>query len=428
MTERILGGKPSGLIRIPASKSVSHRAAICAALAGGEAAGARAENLGVSEDIAATVRGIEQIVRAVRVDRAKNLSEGERAGAFRIDCGESGSTLRFLIPIAAQIGGEWRFSGRGRLMERPQDVYARLFPAHGAFFEQDAEGILVRGPLPAGRYELPGDVSSQFISGLLFALPLAAGDSEIVLTSPLESAGYAALTLQTMRAFGVAAEEIIGDKAGKVLGYSVGGGQRYRPAVYPVEGDWSQAAFFLCAGALGADIAVTGLSADSAQGDRRVTEVIERMGAAVAWENGGTAVRAKAPAAGLPIGRAHQKITIDARDIPDIVPPLAALSCYAKGTTHFVSAGRLRIKESDRLHALTEELSKLGADVTEEADGLLVRGKESLDGESVDAHGDHRIAMALAVAAIGCRGEVRLTGAESVAKSYPGFWNDFGGF
>jgi 3-phosphoshikimate 1-carboxyvinyltransferase len=378
-------------------------------------------------------------------------------------------------------GGVWTFTGRGRLLDRPMGIFEELFRAHGARYEQTPEEITVRGPLPVGIYELPGNVSSQFVSGLLLALPLAAkaaipgmtpkpqmssprestnyvdltldpqmpsprdgiavgarseqnaGDlqksySEIRLTSPLESANYVDLTLEAMRAYGIAVQ-VIEDEAGVVIGWRIPAGQQYAAPGAGEEHvcgvDWSQATFFLCAGALGCDVAVAGLDAGSVQGDRRVLTILESMGARVAWR----ASLVQAYPAEDSVGRraSLRGVVIDARDIPDIVPPLAALACYAAGETRFVNAGRLRIKESDRLAALAEELGKLGADIRETPDGLVIQGTGGgkLPGGAVQAHGDHRIAMALAVAAIGCEKTVEIEGAECVAKSYPGFWADF---
>jgi len=480
---------PAGTVKIPPSKSLGHRALICAALAGGEAAGANVDDPGNSEDIRATRVGIAQIAAVLAGGDAADFVDGEAAGFTGgeaadeaekikstkgtgsaepaeervIDCAESGSTLRFLLPIAAAVGGDWLFAGRGRLPERPMEAYERLFPEHGVQMERGSEGIRISGKLRAGTYALSGDVSSQFVSGLLFALPLARGDSTIVLTSPLESADYVALTLEVLRAFGVqvyergmreiesltdlrspaSVWEVQGGITGETLTanvlstydlYEIPGGQNYRPTDYSVAGDWSQAAFFLCAGALGRSVSVSGLREDSAQGDRRVTEILRRMGISVEWTQMEIATdepqshfRAISPDSGF-----HGTV-IDARDIPDIVPPLAALACFAQGETRFEHAGRLRLKESDRLSALARELSGLGADAWEEGDTLVVRGAgdgkspygAGLPGGKADAHGDHRIAMAVAVAAIGCRGAVYLTGADSVRKSYPGFWQDF---
>jgi len=324
--------------------------------------------------------------------------------------------MRFLIPVAAMHGGEWIFTGRGRLLERPLDVYEKVFHDAEVDFIRHRDRIIISGPLTAGRYELAGDVSSQFITGLLLALPLTGGDCDIVLTSPLESASYVSLTLDVMRAFGVAAEETNGAD-GRPAGWIIPGGQGYLKRPYHIEGDWSQAAFFLCAGALGADVAVSGLDQDSIQGDKRVTDILELMGATLTAKDG--IFMARPGAGGL------KGIKIDTRDIPDIVPPLAALACFAEGETLFTGAGRLRLKESDRLAALVKELSILGADIKETPDGLCIHGRQKLPGGSVSANNDHRIAMALAVASLGCEQPVQLDGAESVDKSYPEFWADW---
>jgi 3-phosphoshikimate 1-carboxyvinyltransferase len=410
---------PEGVITPPPSKSLSHRALICAYLAGGEKALARIKNLGASDDIDATRRGVTRIV-----------SPSEGADARVINCGESGSTLRFLIPLAGLDSEEWIFRGSGRLMDRPHDLYAEIFEAHGGCFEQRDGAVRVRGPLHPGRYALPGNVSSQFISGLLMALPLLDGDSEIALTTELQSADYVRLTADVMSAFGVRVVErgTGGDGVAnfdRVTGYAVPGGVSYHPVRYRIESDWSQAAFFLCAGALGLRVSVDGLSPGSLQGDRRIVGVLKRAGADVdaeirmfpRAEQG--VFRALAPQSGL------RAVTVDAADIPDLVPPIAALACYLDGESRIENAGRLRLKESDRLEALAVELNNLGADIRIEGDALIIRGKETLPGGRADAHGDHRIAMAVAVAATGCEGPVALTGWESVRKSYPNFWDDF---
>jgi 3-phosphoshikimate 1-carboxyvinyltransferase len=277
-------------------------------------------------------------------------------------------------------------------------------------------------------YGIPGDVSSQFISGLLLALPLLGGDSEITLNSPIESADYVRLTIDVMDAFGVRVEEAGegGDGCGnfgRTTGWRVAGGQAYKSVRYGVEGDWSQAAFFLCAAALGRRVAVDGLSPGSLQGDMRILGILRDAGCDVSAEmkpmRKTCSVRALAPHSGL------AAVTVDARDIPDLVPPLAALACYLGGASRIENAGRLRLKESDRLAVLAQELSNIGADIRVDGDALAIVGKAGLAGGAADAHGDHRIAMALAVASIGCEEPVRLTGWESVAKSYPDFWRDF---
>ena len=423
--KQIVDRFPSGTINIPLSKSEAHRILICAALAGKDSFAHvlddwESAGFELSEDIRATAAAMKTIVFG-------DVTGGE------VDCCESGSTLRFLLPVAAMNACPWTFTGRGRLLERPMDVFKKLFVEHGALYEQVPEGITVKGPLPAGKYELPGDVSSQFVSGLLFALPLAKKSdesvSEIRLTSSLESANYVDLTIDAMRAYGISIKEIY-DPSGLIIGWDVPAGQQYLDkGTDPMScsGDWSQAAFFLCAGALGRDVSLAGLDPDSKQGDRRIAEIIGSMGASVrmTYEPGRAfgLVQAFPPAAGETL----HGVIIDARDIPDIVPPLAALACFASGETRFVGAGRLRLKESDRLAALAEELGKIGADINETPDGLIIRGTGGgkLPGGPAMAHGDHRIVMSLAVASIGCESPVLIDGAESVAKSYPNFWIDF---
>jgi 3-phosphoshikimate 1-carboxyvinyltransferase len=403
---------PSGEVCAPASKSVGHRALICAALAGGDRAVSRIKNLGASEDIDATRRAL-----AALLDRDGRLAAPEGA----IDCGESGSTLRFLLPLAGLDGRERVFTGRGRLMQRPLDIYKEVFESRGGLFRQEGDRVTIRGSLKPGRYELPGNVSSQFVSGLLFALPLLDGDSEIVLTTRLESADYVNLTIDVMETFGVGIETPL-DGADEM--YRVRGNRRYLPVKYAVEGDWSQAAVFLCAGALGARVSVSGLDPGSMQGDMRILRVLKSMGADVdvripMLRKRDCAVMAFAPHAGL------NGINVDVSDIPDLVPPLAALACFSNGETRFENAGRLRLKESDRATALVSELGKLGADIRADGDDIIIKGRKYLDGGEADAHGDHRIAMAVAVASVRCASPVYLTGAEHVSKSYPAFWADF---
>jgi 3-phosphoshikimate 1-carboxyvinyltransferase len=400
MSEMLIDKFPSGIITPPPSKSLSHRALICAALAGGEAAIDRIENMGVSQDISATRNAVLRVI------------SGENGEP--IDCGESGSTLRFLIPVAAALGAEWRMTGGGRLLERPLFVYEELFRESGSELLHDGNEIRFRGQLTAGRFALRGDVSSQFVSGLLLALPLLDGDSEIMLTTPLESSAYADMTISVMRFYGVSAEKTNG-------GYFVSGRQRYRlpdsGECYRVEADYSQAAFFLGAAALGCDIAVSGLNPDSLQGDRRIIEILRDMGADVHID-GGLAW----------VGPEHPRlkgITLDISEIPDLAPPIAALAALAEGRTWIKNASRLRIKESDRISATVEMLGALGADVREEVDALELQGRERLRGGRSCAQNDHRIAMAAALAAIGCDNPVLLEGSEAVNKSYPDFWRDW---
>ncbi len=403
---RILPSALRGRLEVPLSKSAAHRAMICAALAGG--ADPLPPGAQESDDLRAT-RGA---LRAL-------LSPEE--GPADVGCGESGSTLRFLVPVAAALGRPAVFTGRGRLPLRPLGVYLRCLPPHGVRLQagvgRPPGGCLplrVSGRLSPGVFSLPGDVSSQFVTGLLLALPLLSGDSEIRLTSPLQSAPYVEMTVRTLRAFGVS---VLGTDSG----WAVPGGQRYRPAPgFRVERDWSQAAFFLAAGALGGPVELWGLDPDSAQGDRAAEGLFRRLGARVFWRGGALVARAgEGPAE-------PAETEIDAAQIPDLVPALAAAAALCPGRrTRITHAERLRLKESDRLAALTRGLGRLGADVRETPGGLDIRGAPALAGGEADGCGDHRVVMALAVAALKARGETVLTDAQSVRKSYPRFFEDY---
>ena len=369
----------SGTVTPPPSKSQAHRLLLCAALAGGES---RIENLADSQDIQATRRCMAEL-------------KTERNSLPRFDCGESGSTLRFLIPIALALRGGGVFTGHGRLMERPQKPYFDIFDEKGVRYEQRDGVLTVQGKLPPGVYRLPGNVSSQFVTGLLYALPLLEGDSEILLTSPLESRGYVDMTLAALAAFGVSVTEIPN-------GFRTPGGQRYRPRAVSIEADWSQAAFWYASMALGHPVEPQGLNPASAQGDMCIVSYCQRL-------------------------RQSGDAALDVSGCPDLAPPLAVIAALrAEERTSLTGAARLRIKESDRLAAITRVLCAMGADVEEGPDFLRIRGRDSLAGGcTVDCCNDHRIAMMAAVAATRCREPVTLLGAECVAKSYPAFWDDY---
>ena len=328
------------------------------------------------------------------------------------DCGESGSTLRFLIPLGLLTGRSVTYIGRGRLVSRPLQPYYAIFRSrHIAYQTADGGGLplTVTGTLSPGAYTLPGNVSSQFFTGLLLTLPLLAGDSSLYSSTTLESASYVGLTLDTMARHGVHIEE---EKPGV---YQIAGGQSYRPGQYEVEGDYSQAAFWLTAGMLGRTINLLGMDPDSLQGDRAIIPILQRMGGQVVFE-GEKLVSRPAVLLGT---------TIDGGDCPDIIPVLTVAAALSQGHTEIIHAERLRLKECDRLQAMTTELNKLGAKITERPDGLSIDGVVELGGGTVECWNDHRIAMSLAVASILCREPLTLVGAECVAKSYPDFWEDF---
>ena len=392
MTLTIFPSQLKGTVTPPPSKTQAHRFLIAAALAG---EGSEIRNLADSEDIRATRRCLEEIG-----PWQGPMSPLRRMAYPRLDCGESGSTLRFLIPVALAVRGGGVFTGRGRLMERPQKPYFDIFEEKGIFYEQKDGVLTVQGMLSPGKYTLPGNVSSQFITGLLSALPLLEGDSDIVLTTPVESWDYILMTLEALSAAGIAVEE---PEEGHSC-FHVPGGQSYRPIRAAVEPDWSQAGFWFAAGALGSPVEVEGMKVPSVQGDWRYLEMQEQIYA-------GTGAQ----------------VDVDVSQNPDLVPPLAAAAALAAGRrTRLMNAGRLRIKESDRLRSVTAVLTALGADVTEGPDFLTIQGKERLKGGvTVDSWGDHRIAMMTAVAATRCENPVALTGAEAVNKSYPSFWEEY---
>lgn len=402
---------PDGQIIPPPSKSISHRALICAALAKGES---RITNLDVEgEDVSATLSCLKSLGAPFFKEGDAYLVEGgiqHNQEARFLDCKESGSSLRFLIPIALLSSQKTSFIGSGRLMERPLEPFLKVLRDHGGEGSLDAGVLTVRGPIKPGRYELPGDISSQFVSGLLFALPLLASDSEIRLTSPLESKSYVDLTRSVMKAFGVEVEEVDG------FGYLIPGNQAYTPTSYAIEGDYSGAAFFLVAGALGCEVECLGLNPDSLQGDRAILDLIEKAGGRITTSE---SLGLRATAESL------SPITVDIRDIPDLGPPLVSLLCFSEGESRIVGAKRLRLKESDRLHALTTQMNALGADIFEGEDYLVIRGMKELKGGRVDPQGDHRIAMAAAIASLRCKGDVWIENPECVNKSYPNFWKDF---
>ena len=383
MDIRIEPSRLTGSVRAISSKSDAHRLLICAALADRETV---IERVDWSEDIGATARCLAalgaQVERAGDALRITPIETPERSPV--LDCGESGSTLRFLLPVAAALHGG-RFVGRGRLPDRPQEILLRLLAEHGAAADAGRLPLTLSGGLRGGRFTLPGNVSSQYVSGLLFALPLLPEGGEIFLSTPLQSAGYVEMTLRSLKRFGVRVERT-------ASGYLVPGGQKYRsPGELSPEGDWSNAAFFLAAG-----VEVTGLDRESAQGDRAVERLLPALG-------GGAVV--------------------DLEQIPDLLPILAVAAARAQGVTRFVGGGRLRIKESDRIESTAALLRALGVEVETLPDGLTVHGG-SFAGGLVDGANDHRIVMAAAIAAVTAKGAVTIRGAEAVAKSYPRFFED----
>lgn len=378
----------NGVLTLPPSKSAAHRAIICSFLAGGGT--------------------VEPIIPSKDMQAALGAAESLKNGDKIINCIESGNTLRFFIPVAAALGKAVTFTGEGRLPQRPLGEYIELLPKHGVQIESSGSlPLTISGKLQSGDFEIRGDISSQYITGLLLALPVLDGDSKIILTTPLKSKPYADMTVKILADYGVEIKET-------EYGYFVKGNQKYAVRDYNVEGDWSHAAFFMSAAAIGGRITLKGLDMDSAQGDKMVCDVMRMFGADVeTGENGVTCSR----------GELHG-VDINCDDIPDMVPAIAVTAAFADGRTVIRGAQRLRFKESDRIEAIVSNLKKMGVNVTETDDGMII-DPSSVSGASVKGYNDHRIVMAFSVAGLFAAGKTRIDDAESVNKTYPSFFDDF---
>lgn len=409
MDIRITPSKLSGKLHVPPSKSAAHRAAICAALSHGKS---RLAPIQPTADMLATMNAATALGARTDLSGDTLTVNGIKKIPLStvIECGESGSTLRFFVPIAAAFGVNASFRGEGRLPARPMDDLVRVLASHGISVTNKEDEILsCFGKLRAGLFEIGGNVSSQYITGLLFALPLLDGDSEIRLTTPLESRGYVDMTIAMQEKFGVRIIETAD-------GYKIKGNQQYIAADCAVEGDYSGAAFWLAAAAIGGNIRLGGLDLTSKQGDKQILRILTDCGAEIKY------------------GRTYVDIAndvqngfdIDVSQIPDLFPILAVVAAFSNGVSRLYNAGRLRLKESDRLAAVTAGLRALGAGVIERGDELTIIGESWLRGGGrVDACGDHRIAMSMSIAAAYCREPSVILGAHCVDKSYPDFYRDF---
>lgn len=400
MNIQIEPGVLRGAMDAPPSKSHAHRCLIAAALANEPT---EIKGIGNSEDMQATIRCLRAM--GAQIEDGVVTPPGKRRKSALLRCGESGTTLRLLLPVVGAMGIEARFLGTGRLPERPIAPLIAAMTEHGTMFDKNSLPFTISGKLASGQYNLPGNVSSQFISGLLLALPLLDSGSTIRLTAPLVSAGYVNMTLDTMEDFSVVAME-------REEGYLVPGSQGYRsPGALTVEGDWSNAAFFLVAGALGGNVTLANLARDSKQPDRRIASLLKGFGARVISERSKVHVEK---------GVLHGT-EVDVDEMPDLLPILAVVGALSSGTTRLTNAARLRLKESDRLESTCKMLRNLGGHVQELEDELVITGG-TLHGGEVDTFGDHRIAMAAAIAATACTGPVTIQNANVVGKSYPAFY------
>lgn len=408
MKQTFLPKKAGGSIAAISSKSYLHRALICAALAEGKT---ELRCHGFGEDVLATADCLRAL--GANVEQTADgftVNGGISAKTASLSCRSSAATLRFLLPIAAAYGVSAEFICSEQLKNRPIRPLCEALSRYGVRIERTETGLRCEGQLLAGDYRIDGSVSSQYLSGLLLALPLSVDDSKIMLTNKLASASYISLTRAVQTLFGV-------DTTINNSEFFVSGRQTYRsPGSLTAEGDWTNAAPFLCAGAFSKDgVTVTGLSLHSVQGDRKISDLLRQFGAEVSASEDEITVRS---------GKLHG-IDIDASDIPDIVPLLALLGACAEGETVITGADRLRAKESDRLQTTADTLNALGASVTVTEDGLKIRGTDRLTGGTVCSFGDHRIAMLAAVASLACTQSVTLDGSEAVSKSYPDFYSDF---
>lgn len=409
MIVKIIKAGLTGIIKAIPAKSVAHRLLIGAALADQVTKINCRES---SADIDATVDCLNALcARVERLNGQFRVTPRKPSPGSLLRCGESGTTFRFLLPVACALGTDSDFILSGRLPGRPMAPLYNALEAHA--IEISGKGtpfISATGRLNGGEYGLPGNVSSQFISGLMFALPLLAEDSAIKVTGELESKGYIELTVATLAQFGII---ILKEGAS----FRIPGNQSYlSPGKVTVEGDWSNAAFWLAAAAIGGGpVTCTGLNAASLQYDKAVIEILGRFGAQV--EQGKEAVTVR--------GGTLMGITLDVKDIPDLVPVVAAVAALSRGQTRLIHAERLRFKESDRLESIARTLNALGGEVVPAKDGLTINGKAKLHGGKVNACGDHRIAMLAAIAACGCDDPVVIEDGQVVNKSYPNFFNDF---
>ena len=426
MDVTILPAPLTGSLPAIASKSMAHRLLICAALCPGPTAIRCATS---SQDIEATTSCLEALGASIKRDgedllvtplpgagSTDNLRRGVK-GAL-LDCGESGSTLRFLLPVACALGCQASLTGHGRLAQRPlSPLYEELVAAGADLSPAGAFPLKTSGTLRAGRFELPGNVSSQYVSGLLMAAPLLGSPTEVRVGEPIESRPYIDLTISALAAFGVEVSETREEVDGRpYASFTVSPATPYRsPERVSVEGDWSNAAFWLAAGALGHGVTVADIDLASRQGDRAILAALARLGARVERTHDTARVSCGTPVA----------CDIDVSDFPDLVPPLAAVAALCPGTTRLTGAGRLRLKESDRIESVCAGLAALGARIRGTEDEIAVEGVERLGGGTVDAANDHRIAMMAAVAASRCEGPVTIVGAECVNKSYPTFFEDY---
>lgn len=412
MIKVVKAGERSGLVTVPASKSWAHRLLIAASLSRDPSViicdGSSADIDATADCLRAMGAGIDVCKERISVVPINRNHINNDCGEVRLCCRESGSTLRFLVPVVGALGLNAVFVMEGRLPQRPMDAYFDCLSEHGMKFNKEDNLLHISGQLNPGKYSIPGNISSQYISGLLLALPLLNKESTLEITGSVESADYIRMTESALKAAGY--EAVLRNNT-----YTIGSANLYNmPGECRVESDWSSASFFLSMGALSqGGINVCGMNPDSAQGDRRILDILKEFGADISVSKDCIKVK-----------YGHLKgIRLDASQIPDLVPVIASVASLAEGETVIYNAERLKLKESDRLATTESMLRALGGDVTKTDDGLIIRGQRELEGGECESYNDHRIAMAAAVAALRCKKDVTVKGAECTAKSFGSFWD-----
>ena len=407
--------KPSdifGSVYIQISKSDVHRALIASFLAKGESVlKPWMENVGI--DITATKEAISNFADfKLEKDCLKVIPKDKNIDNIIIDVKESGSSLRLLIPVVSALGINAKFIGSKKLFSRPLDTYKKIWLNQGLTFDLKKDSLTIKGKLKSGDFNVEGNISSQFISGLLFALPLLEGNSKIIIEGELESAPYVMMTLKTLKSAKIETSKNSDNSVIEVFG-----SQEYSPINYEIESDWSHAAFFAAAGALGGEVALYGLNKYSIQGDKEILNILKFMGASIKYNEDGSITIKK--------NLRLNALDIDILNIPDLAPVIVALASTAKGTTKLYNARRLKYKESDRINDLKESFNKIGAKITSTEDEIFIEGVEKLKGGKTSSHNDHRIAMALCVASIVCENEIIINDGESINKSSFNFIEQF---
>ncbi len=404
------GENKDSVVKIPTSKSLSHRALLAASLHQGTSI---IEDLVQNKDTEATMRVLKSLGASIETKGNKTYVQGVSSLDKKIeevlDCGESGSTLRFMIPLFGLMQEEVSFTGHGRLMDRPQDVYEKIFKDQNLLFENQNHILKIKGPLKSGTYEIAGNISSQFITGLLFSLPLLNGDSVLHILPPYESKSYVKMSEDVLRKAGI---EIVDE--GETI--YIKGNQTYQSIEMKIDGDDSQAAFFACLSQTKQEkITIDGMNPNSKQGDHEVINILKNMGAQVEEHESSTVI----------YPHTLRGCEIDLADCPDLGPVLFALASIVPGTTTFTNASRLRIKESDRIACMEEELKKLGCNIFSTFDTVTIQGIDEIKGNvHLNGHNDHRIVMALSVLLSSSSVGGYIDEAEAISKSYPNFFED----